>query len=65
MPVHSTPLPCSGPRARVHWRFLPDSYAEWVPAKSAPTVSTERTQPGSGPWRVTLRWALDSEKYNE
>jgi hypothetical protein len=58
---------CSGQRARVHWRFLPDSYAEWLPLRSAPNASaSERTQPpGSGPWRVSLRWALDSEKFNE
>ena len=51
----------------MHWRFLPDSYAEWVPLRSAPTAISERTEPpgGKGPWRVALRWALDSEKFNE
>ena len=64
------PLPCylrSAQRARVHWRFLPDSYAEWVPLRSAPTPGAERSEPPGGrlPWRITLRWVLDSEKYNE
>jgi hypothetical protein len=57
----------SAQRARVHWRFLPDSYAEWVPLRSAPTPGAERSEPPGGklPWRVTLQWVLDSEKYNE
>lgn len=51
----------------MHWRFLPDSYAEWVPAKAAPSsVSEQQAEPrGGGAWRVSLRWALDSEQYNE
>jgi SWI/SNF related-matrix-associated actin-dependent regulator of chromatin subfamily C len=60
-------LAANGPRARVHWRFLPPSYAEWLPAKSAPPPGAERSEPIDGklPWRVTVRWALDSEQYNE
>ncbi|KAI8464815.1 MAG: hypothetical protein J3K34DRAFT_102566 [Monoraphidium minutum] len=59
-------LQTSTQRARVHWRFLPDSYAEWVPLRAAPSgAPSERAAPASGPWRVTLRWAVDSEKYNE
>ncbi|GBF90677.1 hypothetical protein Rsub_02976 [Raphidocelis subcapitata] len=60
-------LQTSGQRARVHWRFLPPSYAEWVALRSAPTLGAERSEPPGGrlPWRVTLRWVLDSEKYNE
>lgn len=27
--------------------------------------SAERCWGGTGPWKVTLRWVLDSEKYNE
>jgi len=59
--------PHSGQRARVHWRFLPGSYAEWVPVRTAPNAGAERSEPQGGklPWRVTLRWAMDSEKYNE
>lgn len=50
----------------MHWRFLPDSYAEWVPVKAAPVAAEQLTEPrGGGPWRVSLRWALDSEQYNE
>lgn len=67
-PLLPLPLPShSGPRARVHWRFLPDSYAEWVPTKAAPSsVSEQLAEPrGGGPWRVSLRWALDSEHHNE
>ena len=51
----------------MHWRFLPPTYAEWVALRSAPTPGAERSEPPGGrlPWRVTLRWVLDSEKYNE
>lgn len=66
-PTFNAALPRSGARARVHWRFLPRSYAEWVALRSAPPGGVDRNEPPGGklPWRVTLRWATDSEHYNE
>lgn len=51
----------------MHWRFLPGSYAEWVPLRSTQGAAADGDAPTSGmmPWRVTLRWVTDSENYNE
>lgn len=51
---------------RVHYWYQPDSYDEWIPAKAIDSkdVVPDKAPPG-GRWKVTPRWVVDSEKYNE
>lgn len=50
----------------MHYWYQPDSYDEWIPAKSVDSkeVVADKAPPG-GRWKVTPRWVVDSEKYNE
>ncbi|PSC72177.1 swi snf complex [Micractinium conductrix] len=57
-------LEVKGAQARLHWLYLPDSYDEWVPAAAAPMPAEPPRRP-RGPWHLTVRWLLDSEKFNE
>lgn len=63
---HMINLPlCRGEQAFVHWWYLPESYDEYVPRESVPDQLQLDIMPGSGVWKVYLRWVYDSEKYNE
>lgn len=46
--------PRRGGKVRVHWRYLPDSYDEWLPAAVAPARPDPPAAP-EGPWKVGIR----------
>eukprot|EP00803_Ostreobium_quekettii_P007065 evm.model.scf_1407.2 EVM.evm.TU.scf_1407.2 scf_1407:7799-21268(+) len=48
----------------VHWWYLPDSRDQFIAAENAPE-DLEPDRIPIGPWKVYLRWLLDSEMYNE
>ncbi|CAL8469788.1 g9330 [Coccomyxa elongata] len=48
----------------VHFWYYPDSYDRCIPASLAPET-VEHDKRIKGPWKVTVRWVYDSEKYNE
>lgn len=55
-----------GDRSFVHWWYLPESYDEYVPRDSVTDqVDKDPVSPPVGAWKVYLRWAYDSEKFNE
>lgn len=63
VPVEYRVLQVQGGQARIHWRYMPDSYDEWVPAASVDTSKAAPEQrPPRGPWRVHARWLADSER---
>ncbi|XP_030203212.1 SWI/SNF complex subunit SMARCC1b [Gadus morhua] len=48
----------------VHWGMNPDSYDSWLPLGEVEKEVEEQPQ-SEKPWRVSTRWVLDTDVYNE
>eukprot|EP00887_Chlorella_sp_A99_P002369 scaffold10.g2369.t1 len=64
-PLEYRVLEVRGGLALVHWRYLPDSYDEWVPAAQVDISKAGPEKKARGTWKVHARWLEDSERYNE
>ncbi|CAM9622179.1 unnamed protein product [Lampetra planeri] len=48
----------------LHWGFYPDSYDTWLMANEV-DAEVEDMPPRNGPWKVHVKWILDTDTFNE
>lgn len=53
-----------GPMVLVHWWYYPDSFDSWLP-QTQQFADPEEPPEHSGPWKISVRWLQDTERFNE
>ena len=49
----------------LHWWYYPESYDSWHEESEGYKGEPEDAPAHKGPWKVSVRWLLDSHKFNE
>ncbi|CEP16501.1 hypothetical protein [Parasitella parasitica] len=53
-----------GSTVLVHWWYYPDSFDSWLP-QTQQFADPEEPPEHNGPWKISVRWLQDTERFNE